>query len=288
MFKKNKQASPGQSFLTNDHRSGKREGVSLFGRKLFIFASSAILIGLVLGGTLLGIYRFLADSEFFQIASVKIEGNRRLDSQDIQALSGVSYRANLLALDVALIEKKLLEHPWISWADVGRNLPSEIVIKIKERVPVVLVNGSGGLFFMDKQRVLFAEAHYPERLDFPVITGLEKDVDAVLAGDMVAWRKKADLLLKTLKFIRRAGRGNSSLPRQNISEIHVTESDDYILFLADRPFPIYLGRDASVKRYNRIAKVLYWLYKKKEFPDVNFIRMDYMSNKVLVGKNDAG
>ncbi len=256
-------------------------------KKRFLFLSTGAAVGLFVGIGIFSIYKLLAVSDFFQITSIKIEGVRRLDKQQILELSGVTIRTNLLAMSAASVKQKIEEHKWVKKVVVERDLPSDLIIKIQERVPAALVNTENGLFFMDKSGVVFAEANPPEDLDYPVITGIEKKLDAPVASGAKAEQERGEVLEKALLFIRYAGAGSSSLPRQNISEIHITENDEYILFLADRPFPIYIGKEVSSKRYYRLAKVLYWLYKKREFSDVNFIRMDYMNNRVLVGKNDT-
>lgn len=254
-------------------------------RLLFLLTSAAV--GLSVGVVVFSIYKWLAVSDFFQITAVKVEGVHRLDRQQIMELSGVTMRTNLLALDAAGAKNKIESHDWVKEADLKRDLPSVLTIRIQERVPVALVNTVKGLSFADKNGVVFAKADPPEDLDYPVITGLEKVMDASIDKMDDGLRERRDSLKKALQFIQYAGRGSSSLPRQNISEIFVTEKDEYILFLADRPFPIYIGTEVSSERYYRLAKVLYWLYKKREFSDVNFIRMDYMNSKVLVGKTDA-
>ena len=232
------------------------------------------------------VYQWLSSLDFFQLTSVQVEGSNRLDKQQIMELSGLSYRSNILAINTGLIKKELEAHDWVQLAEIERNLPSELQIRIKERVPVALLNGENGLFFLDGNGVVFAPAIPPEDLDYPLITGLESELaGGDIGGPNLLARKEQ--LKKALQFVRYASQGSSALPRQNISEINLGETNEYVLFLADRPFPIYLGNEVGKKRYYRLAKVLYWLYKKREFSDVNFIRMDYMNNKVLVGKNNA-
>ena len=51
----------------------------------------------------------------------------------------------------------------------------------------------------------------------------------------------------------------------------------------DRPFPIHLGRGEMRTKYERLTKVLYWLYKRKEFNKVAYIQVNYNEDKVLVG-----
>ena len=84
-----------------------------------------------------------------------------------------------------------------------------------------------------------------------------------------------------MSFIRLAGRGNVTLPRQNISEIHLKVNGDLILFLMDHPVPIYLGQGDMRAKYNRLVKVLSWLYRKDRFNSIAAIKVDYMEKKVL-------
>jgi cell division protein FtsQ len=267
---------------------GARKNFSGFSKKVIMFTASAVAVGIVIGGSIFMVYQWLGSVDFFQLTSVKVVGSTRLDKQQLMELAGLSYRSNILAVNTGMIKQKLEGDDWIKLAEIKRNLPSELQLKIKERVAVALLNGGKGLFFLDKKGELFAPATPPEDLDYPLITGLETEVDAGMLGDWSGWLAKKEQLKKALQFVRYARQGSSALPRQNISEIKLIENHEYILFLADSPFPIYIGSEVSKKRYYRLAKVLYWLYKKREFSDVNFIRMDYMNNKVLVGKNNAG
>ncbi len=264
-----------------------RQNASKHSNKMVMFASSAVIVGVVVGGSIFMVYQWLSSLDFFQLTSVRVEGSNRLDKQQIMELSGLSYRANILAINTGLIEQELEDHDWIEFAEIERNLPSELQISIKERVPVALLNGENGLRFLDRNGVVFAPAIPPEDLDYPLITGLESELAEGEIGDWSSWLARKEQLKKALQFVRYASQGSSALPRQNISEINLVETNKYLLFLADSPFPIYMGAEVGKKRYYRLAKVLYWLYKKREFSDVNFIRMDYMNNKVLVGKNNA-
>lgn len=255
-------------------------------RKSFLFLVSAIGVGLLVGGGLFSLYKLMAVSEFFQLTDIRVQGSNRLDKQQIMALAGINYQSNILAINTGQIKKKIESHHWIQSAQIKRSIPSELRIYVKERVPVSLVNSGSGLYFLDKSGDVFAPANPPDDIDFPVITGLEKEVDARLSGEGKGLDERKNQLRKALTLIRFSGRGSSSLPRQNISEINLLKNGELIMFLADNPFPIYLGQEVSQRKYYRLAKVLYWLYKKREFSDVNFIRMDYMNNKILVGKNN--
>ena len=137
-----------------------------------------------------------------------------------------------------------------------------------------------GLFYVDRHGVAFAQVLPPEEMDYPVISGLDRE----------SWPKevKGTSLADALDFLKYAGRGSTILPLQNVSEIHLQGEEELTLFLVDRPFAIHLGRGNIRTKYYRLAKVLYRLYKRKEFDNTAYIRMDYTPNKVLVGFSGAG
>ena len=205
-----------------------------------------------------------------------MEGNERLPKEVILSLSGVDIHANLLALDLEQVEKNILAHPWIDRVTLKREWPNRLLVRIHERRPVVLLNTREGLKYVDRRGKIFAAVTPGSELDFPVITGLE-ELDEKSAEDDPRIRE-------VIGFVRHAARGSSSLPKQNLSEFHFSQDGEIELFLSDRPFSIFLGKTVDRTSYYRLAKVLYWLYKKREFDNVAYIRLDYMENKVLVGK----
>lgn len=257
----------------------RRNSTSEVKKKLIILGSGFFFLVSCLG---IGSYIFfkgLKGSDFFQITSIKIDGQRRTSKKNIMDLSGVDIHTNLLALNVNKVKAKVVAHDWIESAEIDRHWPNRLVITVKERTPVAIVSLNSGLYYLDRKGVAFAKVLPPEDMDYPVITGqvLNKWSNNI----------KGTPLDKALRFIRYSSRGNSILPKQSISEVHLTDDGDMILFLVNRPFPIYLGKEKIGTQYYRLAKVLYWLYKKKEFSKTAYIRMDYIRDKVLVGKIDS-
>lgn len=256
-------------------------GSAGLGGKLAVLG--AVLAGLLavagLGGLL--VWQQLGQSAFFQITSIRIEGNVRTTKKEVLALSGVDVHSNLLALSAGKVRARIETHDWIEAAEVRRDWPNRLEITVQERRPLALLNLPAGLYYTDRSGVPFAGALPPEDLDFPVITGLDA------AGD---WRdEQRQALQRALSLIRLAGRGGVILPAQGISEINLGEEGTMTLFLVSRPFPIYLGESREVSRnYNRLAQVLNWLYKERVFTDTAAIRMDYLPDRILVERGNGG
>jgi cell division septal protein FtsQ len=252
-------------------------------RKLLIMIMALVLLLVGLGFSAKHIYQRLCGCDFFQITAVRIDGNRMTSKEQIATLSRVDIHSNLLAINADQIEALLKSHPWIAEADVIRDWPNRLLIQVKEKKPVALLNRKTGPFYLDIQGQIIAAASPSQELDFPVITGLENFPFNTTGASQIP--ESLDNVIDLLKL---ANRNNPILPEQNISEIHITKRGELILYLLDRPFPIFLGTDGKIStRYYRLVKVLKDLYKTREFSEVTYIRLDYQKDTILVGKTAA-
>ena len=251
--------------------------------KLFLKTVAAILLllGLGLGARLT--YNRLCHCDFFQITAVKIQGNRMTSKEQVSALSRVDIHTNLLAVNVNQVESLLESHPWIARAEVVRDWPNRLLIILQEKNPVALLNRETGLFYLDSRGGIIAAVNPSQELDFPVITGLEK-----FQFNSVTSENIPEPLQDVYALLKLANRNNPILPEQNISEIHLAENGELVLYLLDKPFPIYMGSDGKIStRYNSLVKVLKDLYKTQEFSEVSYIRLDYKKDTILVGKLES-
>ena len=256
-----------------------KAGSSDLKRKSLLLIAGVIVLAVVSGVVGTGLFNWLAHSDFFQITSIRVQGTRKVAKAAVLELCGVDLHSNLLSADRADVEQRLRSHPWIKEVRVERDWPSRLLIRVQERKAEALVYGGDGWYFVDRDGVVFSPAMAGDDLDFPVITGMKGE----------AWRNgKNKGITDALQLLRRAGRGNTNLPKQNISELHVTKDGDIILFLANRPIPIYLGQGDMGRKFGRLAKVLGWLYRKKEFGEATAIRLDYLGKKVLVERAGSG
>ena len=249
-----------------------------------LLRNSFLLLALLLCTTFLAreIYNKLSHSVFFQITAIKIEGNRMTSKEQIAALSRVDIHSNLLAINTSEVKALLESHPWIAGADVIRDWPNRLVITVMEKKPVALLSRDSGLFYLDNKGMIIAAAGPSQELDFPVITGLE-DFPFKPADD----KQVPESLKQIMDLLKLAGRNNTILPEQNISQVHVSKNGELVLYLLERAFPIYLGREGEMStKYYRLVKVLRDLYKSKEFSEVSYIKFNYQEDTILVGKGE--
>ncbi|HEB50783.1 MAG TPA: FtsQ-type POTRA domain-containing protein [Desulfobulbus sp.] len=248
-----------------------------------ISRSMAVLLLLtVLAGTAVwGGWRLLARSEVFRLTGVTVQGNRVVRTSAILGVAGLEQGMNLLTLDTERACRRICTNPWIRSATVRRQWPSTVLVRVREYRPLAILrrtgDAAGGLFYVDRQGEIFAPVRPGQDMDYPVLSS-----DPGMAPeDRIA---EGSPLHEAVRLLLLAARGNPILPVQAISEIHVSRDGSLILYLVDRPFPIYFGREGIRKKFYRLVRILERLYRKDRIDGIRKIDMDYMENRVLVAR----
>ena len=147
----------------NGAGSGRRK------RKLFYWQSFFFVFIVILA-----VY-ILFQSPVFLIGDIAVQGNTTLTSADLIKVSGIVTGINIFKVDLETAAHRVKALPMVKSADIGRKLPSSVLIRIEERIPVALVLAGGDFVELD------AEGYYLRRgkasaVGLPVITGVSMEV----------------------------------------------------------------------------------------------------------------
>lgn len=227
---------------------------------------------------------------FFSVSQVVSSGNMLVSDEKLREVSGIiPFQTNLLSIDSSAVEEKIKSIPWIASANVSRNWPTIVEISVVENVPVALLHNplseKSQLHYVDKNGQPFLPAHPGSDVDFPVITGLMEIGDQQL-------RKTA--LNEVMIFLKTIGRNRNHpyLPAQSISEIHLNEQGQMVVYLTEYPFPIFFGDGDTKKKYSKLIHVLKALYVKQKgkesISNIEYIQMDYLNNQVRIAESGSG
>jgi len=239
-------------------------------------------------GGKLRIEKGLDSLSFFQISEVLFSGCRMTSSDQLREQAGiVLHQTNLMGLDTVQIKSDLEKNPWIFEATVKRSWPSTVEIKVMEYVPLALLHSpaeeGGQLYYVDKKGAPFMSVPVGANLDFPVITGLTEVTEEDLKGKALA---------EILLFLKKVKINDPHLPAQSVSEVHVNRDGELVVYLVEYPFPIFFGNGNTKQKYQKLIRVLQALYKKESgeeiISSVEYIRMDYFNDKVLVAQSGSG
>jgi cell division protein FtsQ len=112
-------------------------------------------------------------SSFFAVENIRFIGLDNVREDEVLRLIGIVNGENMFLVDTETLAQKAELHPLIDSADVAKELPSTLVFKIQERLPVALILAKDGLVEVDRQGTLLRfHDTWPEK-DCPILTGVE-------------------------------------------------------------------------------------------------------------------
>ncbi|MBC8086638.1 MAG: FtsQ-type POTRA domain-containing protein [Phycisphaerae bacterium] len=145
----------------------------------------AIIAGAVLSTPWWG-PQTLARLDYFRVRKVEFDGVRFVNPSDLVARLALDSTASIWN-DLDQFASRVAQHPMVLSAEVTRTLPSTVVVKIVERVPVALVADSGGLSPVDAAGRMLPIDPARKNLDVPIVatadTAILRFLDGLRADD---------------------------------------------------------------------------------------------------------
>lgn len=148
-------------------------------------------VALVAGLTGFGIYRggklaaakLVYENPRFTIKQVVVENTGALTARQVMAAAGVAVGQNLLALDLAQVQRRLEDLSLVRRVEVRRVMPAKLVIHVDERIAVARLRVTGqsdANYFIDRAGVVMRPVRFsdgtvvpPQSVGaLPVLTGV--------------------------------------------------------------------------------------------------------------------
>lgn len=242
------------------------------------FRSLFRIAGLALAGTSLavvgyGLYQTCASRTFLPLERIEVISNNRLSREEIVDLAGVKPGDDMLKIRLSRVVEHLGRNPWLHEVKVRRNFPETLRIEVKERVPLAIVN-MGYLYYCDGGGEIFKPLNDGDGLDFPVITGItEEDAGRDPAGTKQALLGALDLIGQLKE--------NTTVPLEEISEIHYDKGFGFSIFTAKGGVAVRLGRDDFPAKLARLGRIFPEL--QANLLSLEYIDLDY-PDKIIVKK----
>lgn len=150
----------------------RKSGPGLIHRLAVVLKLGGLMaVLLALSAVFMLAYAAVTQSDYFRTETIVVEGLSRLSRQTVIARAGLEPGDNLLAINLHLVRKRLLSHPWIAQAQVSREIPETLSISIKEHQPLAVVD-MGRRFLLNTQGRIFKELGDEEFSRLPVIKGI--------------------------------------------------------------------------------------------------------------------
>ena len=278
-------------------KKAKRRFVFL-GRFLLVFQ---IIIGLGAVAATSGLFVFIHDvvtqCDYFRAQTIAIEGYGRLSQKQIADQAQVRKGMNVLAVNLTMVRKKLLAHPWIAEAEVNREIPSGLTIRIKEHAPLAIVD-LGHKFLINESGEIFKEWTSGDPDHFPTVTGLQMaDIATFDRNDERETFHPANPLpgedqakdaqyhyspLEAVMHVLRLGQDSKSvLPNRLIKQIRVDREIGLTLHAGTQVGIIKLGYHQYPHKYHMLEHIMMVLNKRQTLPVIDRIDLNNLNRIVI-------
>lgn len=199
-----------------------------------------IILSVCLSGLVM--HRIAFRTDYFNVDKFEITGLKMMPESELLSALMPHRGLKLFSFRWNLVEKELATVTRVQKVRLKRIWPDEILVEVKERQPVALINTKTEfrymVFSLDTEGVLLAEGSRIYDFDLPVITGLE--LKGLFAGD----RAELPELLKLLSDLEKLRLTRPEL-FAFINEINFSRKYDrirYTLYVSGRNIPFYTDR----------------------------------------------
>lgn len=212
-------------------------------------------------------YDALTQSAYFNARTITVSGNHRLSKKAVLRKAGVRANQNILDLNLKLLCNRLVADPWIADAEIERELPDAVHIRIKERTPVAVVKLNRP-FYLSDQAEIFKALEPGEHPKVPLVTGLRlSDLDLEHPG-------RCSALQSVMKVIRLTRLHGSVLPFHSVYRIHVDSRMGLTLFCFETARAVKLGFGDYEAKFDRLRDMMARLKDANGFAAVRAVDLN--------------
>ena len=245
-------------------RKSKRKGVNInlssFFLDLINGLAKVVLIVIFFYGIFMS-YRFINQSPYFNVNEINLVGQKKLSNEELSSWIGPIIGKNIFALELNEISKRLVGHPWIKSASVGRVFPQGIYVEIKERVPFAKIQLEQ-VYVMDNYGVLLGTNVIGEN-NLPTITGVKTKNRKI--GNNVAKEE----IISGLKIMHSLNR-LSIFEKNKIDNIHITNRHRITFSTHTKNIKVYMRPEIAQESFENLVLALDVIEKnEKNLSDID-------------------
>jgi len=190
-----------------------------------------------------------------------------------------------------MARKRLLAQPWIADAEIRREIPAGLYIKVQEHSPLAIID-LGRKFLLDENGRVFKEWTDTDPANLPVVSGLAlSDIrihNKTAAQPSQKGRDPAQLdhpqndpFEAVMQVLRLGGQTRSILSNRNIRQIKVDREIGITLVAFKQMKTIELGYYNYPLKFNMLKDILSYGSQRRSFPEFDRIDLNNV-NRIVV------
>ena len=253
--------------------AGKRDKMLkrfVFALKLMVVGTALVFVSLLFVFS----YDFLTQCDYFKAEELMVNGTHRLTQNQVLQQANIATGVNIFSVNLSKVRKRLLANSWIEDAEVRRELPTGINIRIKEQEPLAVLD-LGRKFIINAHGEIFKEMDKEDHCTLPIINGLEFS-DINVKGEIRSIQFDA-----VMKILGLGQKTESVLPYSLIKKIHVDREIGLTIYAFDHIREIKIGYNNYPDKFAMLKDVLFYLEKNGGFSRLESIDLNNL-NRIVV------
>jgi cell division protein FtsQ len=226
-------------------------------------------------GVAWGARRYVRTSPRFGVTEIVTAGEKRRGPDEIAVTAGVQKGQNIFTIDLDKARARLAADPWIETAEVTRQLPGTISIRVTERDAAGIVAMNEGTYLVTRDGAIIKRVEPGDPLDYHVVTGvpLQTLVDD-RDGATRTVRRALDLA---------SDYDHSPLAQRSpAEEVHVEPNGDLTLVIGKSGVVLRLGSPPYRRKLEQATRIFGELDRRGAKPDTVMLDDEARPDRVVV------
>lgn len=241
---------------------------------IFLRVTAGAVGALVFSYGAIFLHDTVTQCEFFAAREIAVSGNQRLKNQEVLVQAGLYRGVNVLSVNLKTARDQLKAHPWVLDADIKRELPDRLSVRITEQEPMAIVD-LGDVFVLNTAGEIFKRHDSSDPEGLPVVRGLSLS-DMPLPGQ----GKNREFAAVTT-ILSLGQKPDSILPNKEIRSIEVDRDLGVTVDTRQRFGIIKLGYDEYPEKYGLLRQILVHLSESKQVTQVQGVDLNDTSRIVV-------
>jgi cell division protein FtsQ len=248
--------------------------------RVFRVLRAALGVVMVVGigsGVVWGARRYVRTSERFGVNEIVTSGGKRRGPDDIANIAGIAKGQNVFSIDLGKARARLAADPWIESAELTRQLPGTIAIRVTEReaAGIVATTGDAGTYLVTRDGVMIKRVESGDPLDFHVVTG-------IALKTLVDDREGATRTIRQALDLAYDYERSPLAQRSPVQEVHVEPSGDMALVVGKSGIVLRMGAGPYRRKLEQAVRIVGELDRRGAKPDTIMLDDEARPDRVVV------
>jgi cell division protein FtsQ len=202
-------------------------------------------------------------------------GGKRRGPEEIANIAQVSKGQNVFSIDLERSRAKLAADPWIESAELSRQLPGTITIRVTEREAAGVVAMPEGTYLVTRDGAIIKRVEAGDPMEFHVVTGVAlKQLVEDREGATRTIRKALDLALDYDR--------SPLAQRSPLEEVHVEATGDMTLVCGKSGVVLRMGGAPYKRKLDQAVRIMGELDRRGAKPDTVMLDDEARPDRVVV------